>query len=268
MSIGTGAPAGASGGPAWRRAPGPIRFARFAFAPNERGLCGPDEVRSLFEHARDGVVDDELRGLARGFEAAWPWLELIASSAGRDDPLDADVVDAYWIGSSISMAPGARALDAHLRRRFRARLQFGSAARRRLATLPAGDPSIHHSTHVLRLLPLIGLARTGLPQDLVTTMGQCLIRPGRVTAVDDDDGAGLTVVAPRLVEARGRLVLGPPSIERVRRRIDGRGFVDDVAVGDLVAIHWAWAADRLTPREARTLLDLTRRNLAAAELPG
>lgn len=246
------------------RTPGEIRFARFAFAPNERGLCGPDGARSLFEHARDGVVDAELRDLARGFEAAYPWLELLAGSAGRADPLDPDVVDAYWIGSPIATATRPRPLEAHLEGRFGARLRRGSAAARRLRALPGDEPPVHHSTHVLRVLPLVGLARTGLPVELVTVMGQCLVRPGRVSAIEGDD---LLVLAPRLEQRAGRLALATPALERVRRRIDGHGFVDDVEVGDLVGIHWGWAADRLDAREARALMGLTVRNLAAAELP-
>lgn len=41
----------------------------------------------------------------------------------------------------------------------------------------------------------------------------------------------------------------------------------DEPPGELVAVHWGWAADRLTPAEAATLLDVTSRNLAAAQLP-
>jgi hypothetical protein len=247
-----------------RGLPGPVRFARFAFAPNERGLCGPDAGASLFEHARDAVVDGELRGLAAGFEAAWPWLTLLAEATGHRDPLDAEVVDAYWIGSPRMGAVPARWIDNHLRTLFAPRLRRRSPAARLLGRLPAHDMPVHHSSHVLRVMPLIGLARTGLPADLVDVMNRCLIRPGRVVASGPD---GLTVVSPALEIGADGLTFGPPCEERVAWRIDGRGFVDDVGAGDLVAVHWGWAADRLTPTEAVTLLDVTRRNLAAAVLP-
>jgi len=245
------------------RLPGPVRFARFAFAPNERGLCGPDASASLFEHARDGVVDRELRGLAAGFEAAWPWLALLAEATGSD-PLDRDVVDAYWIGSGTGQSVPAAGMDDYLRGQFGPRLRHPSPAARQLGRLPAGDLPVHHSTHVLRIMPLIGLARTGLPADLVDVMSRCLVRPGRVVATGAD---GLRVVSRGLEMGADGLVLGPPREERVAWRIAGRGFVDDVAPGDLVAVHWGWAADRLTPAEAATLLAVTRRNLAAATLP-
>jgi hypothetical protein len=246
------------------RLPGPVRFARFAFAPNERGLCGPEAGGSLFEHARDGVVDGELRELAAGFEAAWPWLTLLAQATGHRDPLDRDVVDAYWIGARAGGTVPAGRMDDHLRQQFAPRLRRRSAAVRQLGRLPADELPVHHSSHVLRVMPLIGLARTGLPADLVDVMSRCLVRPGRVVATEPD---GLTVMARGLETRAGGLTLGPPRIERVASRIGGRGFVDDVVPGDLVAVHWGWAADRLTETEAVTLLGVTRRNLAAAALP-
>jgi hypothetical protein len=246
------------------RLPGPVRFARFAFAPNERGLCGPEAGGSLFEHARDGVVDGELRELAAGFEAAWPWLTLLSEATGHLDPLDHDVVDAYWIGARAGGTVAAGRMDDHLRQQFAPRLRRPSSAARLLGGLPADDLPVHHSSHVLRVMPLIGLARTGLPADLVDVMSRCLVRPGRVVATAPD---GLTVLSRALEVGAEGLTLGPPREERVASRIDGRGFVDDVAPGDLVAIHWGWAADRLTPAEAATLLAVTGRNLAAAALP-
>jgi hypothetical protein len=246
------------------RLPGAVRFARFAFAPNERGLCGPDAARTLFEHARDGIVDPELRALAADFEAAWPWLTLLAGQAGHDDPLDPEVVDAYWIGSRQIGSVAPRRMDDHLRTQFASRLRRHSPAAELLGRLPGTVFPVHHSSHVLRIMPLVGLARTGLPTELVDVMSRCLVRPGRVVTSAAD---GLTVESRALESGPLGLTLGPPRLERVAWKIDGRGFVDDVAPGELVAIHWGWAADRLTPAEAATLLDVTRGNLAAAALP-
>jgi hypothetical protein len=44
----------------------------------------------------------------------------------------------------------------------------------------------------------------------------------------------------------------------VSRWLDGTGFVDDVEPGEMVAIHWSWACDRLTPRQLRNLVAWTR----------
>ena len=52
-----------------------------------------------------------LRTLAQGFEGAWPYLELISRANGIPDPLDASVVDAYWLGSNLldAVSPAAMA---------------------------------------------------------------------------------------------------------------------------------------------------------------
>ena len=59
-------------------APGPIRFARYAFGPNRLGYCGPEEAGELFEQATVGKDIQRLRDLAVQFEGAYPYLRLIA----------------------------------------------------------------------------------------------------------------------------------------------------------------------------------------------
>jgi hypothetical protein len=63
-------------------------FARYAFPPNERGLCGPPDNAALRGYAAAGLTDPDLRRLAGQFEGAWPYLRLIAEANGITDPLD------------------------------------------------------------------------------------------------------------------------------------------------------------------------------------
>ena len=95
-------------------AAGPLRFARFAYPPNVLGYCGPGESAALLEHADAGVAGGDLSNLARQFAGAWPYLELIAASCGRADPLDADVVEAYWLGNELLDRVDAGVFAAHL----------------------------------------------------------------------------------------------------------------------------------------------------------
>ena len=80
---------------------GPVLFARYAFGPNRLGYCGPDAVEELFGEGTIGGDDGALRELARSFEGAWPYLELIARANGLADPLDRRVVEAYWLGNPL-----------------------------------------------------------------------------------------------------------------------------------------------------------------------
>lgn len=238
--------------------PGGLLFARFAFPPNALGLCGPESGLSLPEHVRARREDEELRRLAAGFEGAWPYLELIAAENGVADPLDARVVEAYWLGNDYLGHVAARAHHRDLETRFR-----GRASAREWRWLEAkadSDARVHHSFHVLEILPRIGLIRGGLPTDMVGVLERCLVRPGRVEALAGDV---LEVSVPPLELVEGRLRLGPARLERLALG-PGEAYGDELVPGDLVALHWARVCGRLTPIQAARLRAVTDRNISVA----
>ena len=247
--------------------PGPVLFARYAFAPNRLGYCGPDAVEELLGEAADdrpdrgrAVVDDRaLRELARGFEGAWPYLELIARANGIADPLDRRVVEAYWLGNPLLDGVGPEDLATSLRLRFRPRLR--PEGWRWLAGKPADGAVPVHAFHVLDVFPRVGLLRSGATDRALEVMDSCRIRWGRVL---ERDGNSLVVNAVPISMVAGRLELGPPRAERVQAWRDGRGFVDGVEPGDVVSIHWSFACDRLTPRQLANLIGWTRREIGVA----
>ena len=63
---------------------GPTRFARFAFPPNRLGYCGPGDDGDLAQYTT-GHEDPGLREVAAGFEGAYPYLQLLAGAANRDE---------------------------------------------------------------------------------------------------------------------------------------------------------------------------------------
>jgi hypothetical protein len=238
--------------------PGALLFARFAFPPNALGLCGPDSGLALPEHVRARREDEELRRLAQGFEGAWPYLELIAAENDVPDPLDARVVEAYWLGNDYLGHVAARAHHRDLETRFRDRA--GARDWRWLEAKADSAARVHHSFHVLEVLPRIGLIRGGLPADMLGVLERCLIRPGRVERLDD---AHLEVSVPPLEMVDGRLRLGEPRVERLAFG-SGEAYGDDLAPGDLVALHWARVCGRLSPLQAARLRGVTDRNIAVA----
>ena len=238
---------------------GPILFARYAFGPNRLGYCGPDDAAELFEQATIGGEDAALRSLARGFEGAYPYLELIARANGLADPLDARVVDAYWLGSDLLDRVDAGPLGRSLETRFRGRLT--GDAWRWLATTPDAGARPVHAFHVMDVFPRMGLLRGGAVDDVVRTIDACRIRWGRVRARDGD---WLIVDAVPLGLVEGHLALATPRPERIQAWRDGVGFLPAVEAGDVVSIHWDWACDRLTAGQLRRLRAWTLRELAVA----
>jgi hypothetical protein len=238
---------------------GPILFARYAYGPNRLGLCGPDDAPALFGGTSEGGDERELRQLARGFEGAYPYLELIARANEIPDPLDRRVVDAYWLGSRLLDSVSPDAFADSLRLRFRPRL--GQPTWKALeSSAPAGAKPVH-AFHVLDVFPKVGLMRSEQVDNVLKTMDSCRIRWGRVL---ERDGDALVVNAVPLALVDGKLALGEPRRERITAWRDGKGFLGEVGAGDVVSIHWDWACDVLDAGAVARLRSWTRRQLTIA----
>lgn len=230
---------------------GPLRFARFAFPPNQLGYCGPGDADGLTAFAggdgSEGV--DGVRHLARGFEGAYPYLQLLAGANRRDDPLDADVVEAYWIGNELLDRVSLHDFGTSIDERFRKRAggNWGWLEDR----IPLGVAN--HSFHVLHAMPWAGLMRDGVVDEPLGIVDRCRISWATVL---DRQSPGRAVVARQpLVWSGSTLVYGEPSIESVSTTFD-------VAPGDTVAVHWDWICERLSERQLGWLRSLTDRQLA------
>ena len=223
---------------------GPLRFVRFASPPNRLGHCGPVASDGVGEYLH-APIDGGVAELAAQFEGAYPYLQLLAGAAHRDDPLDADVVEAYWIGNDlldrVSLLDFGNSIDARFRRRA------GSAWSRIDTSVPAGVA--HHSYHVLHVTPWTGLMRRGVVDEPLRIVDQCCVSWAHV--VDATDGTLLVRRRPLEWSGSG-LRFGEPVVEQVSSPID-------VRVGDWVALHWGTVCERLRPDQLdwlrRTTLD-------------
>jgi len=235
---------------------GPVRFARFAYPPNVLGYCGPNDPIALLQHADAGVAGADLSNLARQFAGAWPYLQLIAAASGRSDPLDAGVVEAYWLGNALlhRVQPGVFA--AHLAERFEARAGRGIAD---IATLALLGAVPHHNFHVLAVYPWVGLLRAGSTvEEPMRVLNACRIRWGRVLSVDAM--VADVAVAP-LVWNGHSLQLGATQVESAMVASNQGSLAPTVRPGDIVALHWDWICDVLTDRQVRSLQTCTARIL-------
>jgi hypothetical protein len=236
---------------------GATLFSRYAFMPNRLGYCGDDDNRALLEYGASGTVDGGLHELARSFEGAYPYLQLIATTNGIADPLDFRVVHAYWIGSALLENVDMGALGESLRERFRARTD--PREWRWLEPKAQRGARPHHSFHVLEIYPRIGLMRSGAAEHVLATMENCRIGWGMVESVA---GAELMVKASPIRMTEGKLRLGAPELRTATRSYDGMGFLADVQPGEWVSLHWGWACSRLTDHERATLEFYTKSHLS------
>jgi hypothetical protein len=254
-----GPPPGARHGPPVPEAvAGALMFARFAYPPNELGLCGPADSGALLERGSAGTDDRGLRHQAQGFEGAWPYLQLIAAANGLTDPLDPRVVEAYWVGNGLLNNVPIAMLGSSLDDRFRRR-----AARQWEALVAALEVGArpHHNFHVFSVYPWVGLLNAGAADEPLRVLDQCRIRWGQVQAVV----SGQAVVASQsLGWEGGSLVLGEPSTETVTWQSAGHAFVQEPRQGDWVAMHWGWLCQTITPTQLQALRRESALQLAIA----
>jgi hypothetical protein len=215
---------------------GVMLFARYAYPPNELGYCGPDGAAALLRPDEPA----EIARRARQFDGAWAYLEFLARTAGIDDPLDAAVVEAYWIGNELLDVVEGPALVGFLQERFAG--QPGGTWR------DAGDrAAAHHSFQVFEVYPWASLLRKTGNAAAVSVLDRCRIRTGTVIAVA---GEQATVRSRPLIWDGHDLVDGPATEEVVNWAAEGRSLLPGLSPGDRVTLHWDWVCDVVTPERA------------------
>ena len=226
-------------------------FARYAYAPNALGYCGPPLGATL----RDGAVDD-VRAAATKFTGAWPYLQVLSKMTGIADPLDYRLVESYWLGGGI----GADLDSGEFVEELLAII--GPQAGRYWSHLGPDlvcEAACNHCFHVFGVYPWSRLLGRGLDEHPMSVLDNCRITWATVLSRDDDD---VDVSCQRLVWDGHALELSEPSPRRLEVWVDGYSAVPDVAVGDDVAIHWGRLCGLLRPEQIRALADSTARQLA------
>lgn len=240
-------------------AAGAEMFARYAYAPNALGYCGPPLGATL----RDGTVDDVLRA-ARGFSGAWPYLRVLSRLTGIADPLDYRLVESYWLGGGVGAElPGRRFFDELLAIIGPQAGRYWSHLTPDLAVEAAGN----HCFHVFGVYPWSRFLGRGMDQHPLHVLDSCRITWGTVSSRAGD---AIEVLCRRLMWDGRTLALSEPEPRVLEVWADGYCAVPDVVAGDEVAVHWGRLCGRLTPDQVRALADSTHRQLRVTNdrLPG
>ncbi len=225
-------------------------FARFAYAPNRLGYCGPPEATAL-----RGGSPEEVRAVARSFTGAWPYLLVMSRLTGIADPLDHRLVESYWIGGGIGARLDPAAFVAELL------AVIGPAAGHYWKYLTDAslveEAAANHCFHVFGIYPWTRLLGRGGDHP-VDVLDNCRITWGTVRSRADDH---LVVECSRLEFDGHRLRLGTPEPRRVPRGAEGFSAVPDAVPGEVVALHWDRLCGRLTSTRVHALATSTERQL-------
>ena len=225
-------------------------FARYAYAPNALGYCGPPDA-SL----RSGSAA-QVRAAAEKFSGAWPYLQVLSRMTGIADPLDHRLVESYWLGGGVASEIDAEQFAAELLAVIGPRAgHYWSHLTADLAREAAGN----HSFHVFGVYPWSRLLGRGMDEHPLHVLDSCRISWATVVSCSGDD---VEVRLRRLAWDGHALGLAEPTVRRLDSW-DDYNVIPDVAVGDRVAVHWDRMCGRLTEDQVRVLRDSTVRQLRA-----
>ncbi len=233
---------------------GTIKFARYAFMPNKLGYCGGDDNRTLFEYCAANHTDLGLVVILKKFEAAYPYLKLIARANHIPDPFDARVVEAYWLGNELLDQVELTQFYNSLHERFAKRLDPKTLGY--LLGKPQHGARPFHNFHVFDVH-----SRTGALEHSLATMESCRIGWGQIKEIEPGH---FVVQHQPLVMEGGKLKLGEPKRKKVLRQIGGSGFASNCQVGDWISTHWDWACEKLNLRQVQNLEKYTKYHLQLA----
>lgn len=246
---------------------GELLHAKHAFPPNSLGYCGPD-LRGKIEEFLHGQSNREvLIPYLTKFEAAYPFVKMIAKSTGRQ-PFDYEVTEAYWLGNSLldrvepihfyEFTLGELASSRRMKAGKKDLMKKEEAKSLFRELGPAVKP--HHTFYVLNMFakPSEDL---GIHGKVLELMDSCRISWGKVLEVKRDS---LIVDRPSLsITGQNQLALTEPRVKEVSYDPEISSF-DSIHTGDWVSLHWSFASEKLNATQLRNLIKYTKLDIQAA----
>lgn len=233
---------------------GVLFHAKHAYMPNVLGYCGPEERGRILKGIEREEAGYDLVSTLKEFEAAYPFLKLIARNADRD-AFDYSVPEAYWIGNSLLDRVPVSDFHGFAQRELKG---MGNERARSAIKMLKGPALPHHSFYVMSTYSVAGRGNgpdlsNEASQKIAELIDNCRISWGRVVRVGSDD---LKVEVRPLAINDGRLSLAEPVIKRVKYNQDVKPF-GGVKAGDVVSLHWNYACELLTPGQSKNLAKYT-----------
>lgn len=237
---------------------GELLYAKHALQPNSLGYCGPDENNRILEHLHTSTVTEGLTSTLTRFEAAYPFVRMIAKATGRQ-PFDKEVTEAYWIGNSLlDRVKASEFFEFAHRDLSQSRAKAGredglSKDETKLLFREFGEVTRpHHTFYVLNIYARSHI-KAANQSKLLDLMDSCRVSWGQVIEVKPKT---LVVNRVPLVFDGQNLRLAPPEKKEVRYDNEIPPF-SSIKPGDWVSLHWNFASERLAQRQLFNLRKYT-----------
>lgn len=243
---------------------GELLHTKHAFPPNNLGYCGPDARGKILDHLHGHSHDEGLLSILTKFEAAYPFVKMIAKSNGLK-PFDYKVTEAYWLGNSLldNVEPSEFFEFSHQElnpsrkmagKKEGMRSEDSKSLFRELGTM--AKP--HHTFYVLGMYARSNVQSSNKSK-LLELMDSCRISWGRVLDVRKQT---LVVERPSLTMTQDRLALGHSTKREIQYDPEIAPF-STIRKGDWVSIHWNFASDKLRPYQVTNLKRYTTLDIQA-----
>lgn len=237
---------------------GILRCSRYAFGPNRLHYCGPDKNREIFSYINEEASDEGLAGLLKQFETMYPYLRHIAEANSIKNPFDPRVVEAYWLGNDLLLAVEKRHFHRHLIDGLHLKKKLDARSFELVEDKIAEGAVPHHSFHVLDIWRRTGFVEK---EHTLESMDECRVSAGVIVKIS---GPFIEVMREPLLYQEGKLMFGAPVLKKLVRRLESEYDIEQLAVGDIVSIHWSVICEKITEQQALMLKKFTLKHIALA----
>jgi hypothetical protein len=243
---------------------GELLHTKHAFPPNNLGYCGPDTRGKILDHLHSHSTDESLLSILTKFEAAYPFVKMIAKSTGMK-PFDYQVAEAYWLGNSLldHVEPAEFFEFAH-QDLASSRKMVGKSDGLREAEAKSLFRELGHLAKPHHTFYVLGMyARSTELSDsggkMLGLMDSCRISWGKVVDVRRET---LVVERPSLTLTQGKLALTRPKKKEIQFDPEISPF-SNIRKGDWVSVHWNFASEKLKPYQLTNLRHYTALDIEA-----
>jgi hypothetical protein len=244
---------------------GEFLHTKHAFPPNNLGNCGPDTKGRILDYLHNHADGIDLQPALTKFEAAYPFVRMIAESTGRK-PFDYHVAEAYWIGNSLlDQVEPAEFFEFSYGSLSDSRMKLGDKgglkkdASKVIFRKLGREARPHHTFYVLGMYARSSVRSGSTGNKLLELMNSCRISWGKVVEVKKDT---LLVNTPSLKLDDGKLSLSPAKRKEIRYDPLIPPF-SEICGGEWVSIHWNFASERLKPYQLANLKRYTALDIKA-----